>query len=779
MQVKRWLRVALVMPVMALWAMPMQADKQRPWMNTKATPEERARLLLAEMTLEEKVGQMEQMSIWDEKTVVEKYQVHKGSNFGSWLGSCNPETYNRLQSYSEASRLQIPYLIGEDAAHGDAMKDHCVVYPTSITMAATFNPALVETCAQYAAAEIRASGNHWTFAPCLDVVHDARWGRTGETYGEDPYLTATLARALIRGLQGQYDPQRNVAACAKHLLGGGASIGGVNHGHVELSPRTICTDFLPPFVAAIETGVASIMPGHNDVNGIPMHASKRLLTDCIKNFYGFKGFYISDMGDVENLLHNHIHRTADTQKEAVRQAVEAGLDMHMYSGDTTRFIRPLIELCREGRIDVKRIDDAVLRILTVKFRLGLFENRYVKEKGYEKALRTPEALEQALQAAREGVVLLKNDKDILPIDGKRYRRILVTGPNCHNQNMLGDWAVAKDSSEVVTLLDGMRREFPDAEIVYVPVGRIKGKYSATTVSTTDPETQAQRIKEGGDINDYDIERVREAARTADLIVVAGGGQGLRRDWGVRTYGESADRPSIDLYGRQVELIQAAAASGKPVVTVLFNGKPLNNPWVTEHTAALIEAWEPGSMGGQAVAEIISGRVNPSGRLPITIPQHAGQIPMFYYQTQSRYTTGYGLGSSRADDRPAFAFGHGLSYTTYACTDAAPADTLITAERPFEVKVRVSNTGRRDGAQTVMAFVRDDVSSVVTANRRLAAFTKVFLKAGESRDVTLTLAPDAFKLWNAEMKHVAESGTFTLYVSAAADKDYFKRRLVLR
>ncbi len=755
------------------------AGKVPKWMDTSLAPEKRARLLLKAMTLDEKIGQMDMMSKWDEEKVTQTHGLHQGSGFGAWIGEVSPQEYNRLQRYSEASRLQIPYLIGNDAAHGDACKQGRTVFPTSITMAATFNPALVEEAARLSAAEIRASGNNWTFAPCIDIVHDARWGRTGETYGEDPCLTSVLVKAAVNGLQGNFDPQRNVAACAKHFLGGGVSIGGVNHGHAEIAPRTLRTDFLPPFEAAIGAGVATIMPGHNDVNGIPVHASRELLTDLVKGEYKFGGFFISDMGDVENLLKNRIHRTADTQKEAVRQAVDAGLDMHMYSWDADMFIGNVRQLYKEGKISLKRIEDAALRILTLKFRLGLFEQRYIDENSCAGRLRRPEALDAALRAARESVVLLTNRQGILPLDTTHYRRILVTGPNADNQNMLGDWASPQPAENVVTLLKGMQCEFPGCRIDFVPTGRIKGKRSDVTVETTDPVTQARRMEEGGELNDYDIRKAAEAAAGADLVVLAIGGQGLRTDWGHRTYGESADRPSIDFYGKQVELVRAVAATGKPFIVVINNGKPLNNPWITEHANAIIDAWEPGMYGGQAVAEVISGRTNPSGKLPITIPQHAGQIPMFYYQTQSRYTTGYGLGSSRADDKPAFAFGHGLSYTTFSCTDATPAgDTLLTQGRPYRLEVTVKNTGKRDGTHTVMLFVRDDVSSVVTALKRMAAFEKVYLKAGEEKRVTLEVPADAFKVWNRDMEFVAEPGTFTLSVGPASDQTYFTRRVCL-
>lgn len=485
------------------------------------------------------------------------------------------------------------------------------------------------------------------------------------------------------------------------------------------------------------------------------------------------------MSDVENLLQNSLHRTAATQAEAIRQSVEAGLDMHMYSRSADNFIHPLRKLYDEGKISRKRIDDAVLRILTLKFQLGLFENRYIDAAALPSKLRRPEATSAALQAARESVILLTNHNHILPLAPGKYPRILVTGPNADNQMMLGDWAYPQDSAGIVTLLQGIRKEFGNCEVNYIPVGRIKGKSSGTTVNTTDPETQEQHIKEGGEITDFAINQAKTAAYESDLVILAIGGQGPRSDWGLRTYGESADRPSVDFYGKQVELAKAIKETGKPMIVVIFNGKPLNNEWVTAHADAIIDAWEPGMYGGQAVAEVLSGSVNPSGKLPITIPKHAGQIPMFYYQTRSRRYTGYSIGGTPSDNYPAFCFGHGLSYTSFSCKDTAPTDTILTWEKPFQVEVDVTNTGERDGAQTVMLFVRDDVSSVVTAEKRLAAFKKVYLHAGETQRITLEVPFNAFKLWNRDMDFVAEPGTFTLYVGEKADHTYFKRSITLK
>lgn len=727
------------------------------YMDVTRPIQERVEALLNQMTLEEKIGQMEMMIVGNEKTIVK----NKWYDFGAWIADLEPEECNRLQAYSEQTRLKIPYLIGADAAHGHARLKGRTVFPTSISMAATFNRELVRLAAAKSAEEIRSTGVNWTFAPCVDIVQDARWGRTGETYGEDPFLSCELVREAISGLQGNLDAKKNVATSVKHLAGGGVSVGGVNHASAELSERALRSYILPPFKAAIEAGALTIMPGHNDIAGVPAHASKWLLTDLIKKEYGFKGFYISDMLDVENLKSN-LHGIAANQEEAILMSVNAGLDMHMYSKDTTTFVAPLMKLVREKKVSEERINDAVRRILTVKFRLGLFENRYVDPKNDR--FGTEENRQVALDAARECIVLLKNEKSLLPLDVKKYKRILVTGPNADNQALLGDWSTCQPEGNVVTVLEGIKRiaEKSDIQIVYSMSGRLKSKKSTVTVNTTDPDTQRQQLEEGGGISDYSIADAVSKAKQCDLAVVAIGGYGLRTEWGMRTYGESADRPSIDFYGRQVELVKKISETGIPVVVVINNGKPLNNPWITEHVPAIVDIWEPGMYGGQALAEVLFGEVNPSGKLPITVPKHAGQIPMFYYQKYSRYLTGYGLGSSHEDEKPAFCFGHGLSYTSFEYSDLQITDEIKAGE-DIKVTFKVKNTGTRAGKETALLFVRDKISSVVTPLGMLKGFEKVELQPGEQKDVTLSVPYQELALWNTNMEHVVESGEFIMSV----------------
>ncbi|GAE82177.1 beta-glucosidase [Bacteroides reticulotermitis JCM 10512] len=436
-------------------------------MDAKLPVDKRVEALLGQMTLKEKIGQMDMVTVWDREAIFKNGYY----DFGAWLADLEPEESNQLQKLSEQTRLKIPYLIGMDAAHGYAMLTGRTVFPTSISMAATFNRELVLRTTTKAGEEIRSAGTHWAFAPCIDIVQDARWGRTGETYGEDPFLTSELVKEAVRGYQGNEDPLKRVAVSVKHLVGGGASVGGCNHASAELSERALRSYFLPPFKAAIEAGCMTIMPGHNDIAGVPVHASKWLLTDLIKKEYDFKGFFISDMGDVGNLAAS-LHQVAENQKEAIRMSINAGLDMHMYSADSMRFVAPLIELVQEKKVSQERIDDAVRRILKIKFELGLFENRYVSPE--KDNYGSKENKDLALEAAREAIVLLKNKQQILPLDKNKYKKILVTGPNADNQSILGDWSIFQPDDHVTTILEGIQTlASPEQSITYSNSGRIK------------------------------------------------------------------------------------------------------------------------------------------------------------------------------------------------------------------------------------------------------------------------------------------------------------------
>ena len=740
------------------------------YMDSSRSVDERVEALLAQMTLDEKIAQMDMVSEWNQDSIINSGYY----DFGAWIAGKEPADVNKLQALSEKTRLKIPYLIGMDAAHGYATLMGRTIYPTSISMAATFNRDLVRVSAQKAANEIRSAGTNWTFAPCVDIVHDARWGRTGETYGEDPYLSSELVKEAILGFQGDKEPLKKVAVSVKHLAAGGVSVGGVNHASADISERSLRSYIFPPFKAAIDAGCMTIMPGHNDIGGIPCHSSEWLLTDVIKDEFGFKGFFISDMMDMDNL--KSLHYTAKNQLEALEQSVNAGMDMHMYSPDTMQFLVPMKKLVKEGKISENRINDAVRRILRVKFELGLFENRYVDPA--KDIYATEENRDVALEAARECIVLLKNSDNLLPIDETKYKRILVTGPNADNQSILGDWSFFQPDSNVVTILEGMNMIASHSEIIYSNSGRIKSKLSQEKTNTTDPALQKKLLSEGGGISDYSILDAVNKAKTCDLVVVVIGGYGIRSEWGLRTYGESADRPSIDFYGRQVELVKALQATGKPVVAVVVNGKPLNNEWISANIPAIVDVWEPGMYGGKALAETLFGKVNPSGKLPITIPKNAGQLPMYYYQSASRYWTGYGLGSSRSDDVPAYCFGHGLSYTTFEYSNLQVDSVYALDEDCVDVSFKVKNIGKVKGKEVPLLFVRDCISSVVTPINLLKGFSKIELSPGEEKIVNMSVPIQSLGLWNKQMKYAVEPGEFIFSIGRSLCDIRLKKKVTI-
>jgi beta-glucosidase len=725
---------------------------------------ERVATLLNQMTLEEKVAQMDQYGVWD---LGENQATITSIGVGSVLGELTPEQYNQLQAQAEKTRLKIPILCAIDACHGDGLIPGATVFPTSISLAATFNSALAAKIATIAAREVRGYGHAWIFTPTLDVTQDARFGRAGETFGECPFVTSVMADACVRGYQGALDPLQNVAACAKHFVAGGVSQGGVNHATADVSERTLRTVFLPPFKAAVDAGCLTIMAGHNDVAGIPMHANKWLLTDVLKGEYGFKGIVVSDMADVRNLVNGALHWVASDHKSALAMGINAGVDIYMNSKNRAEFIDPVTALVKEGAVTQARIDDAVRRILRVKFLLGLFEHRYVDVAKAHQAFGAEDARRAALRGARETIVLLKNEKALLPLPLGKYKRIFVSGPDADNQSILGDWTFEQPASNIVTVLQGIRAAAGgETEIDYLNCGRIKGKPSVITrqsIETADPRLINQRIAaEDGAISDYAIAEARRRAALADLSIVVIGGYALRWEWSLRTYGESCDRPTIDLYGRQLELVQALQAAGKPVVAIIVNGPPLNEPWVSENIPAIVYALEPGMYGGQALGEILFGTVNPSGRLPYTIPRTAGQIPQFYYLRHSRFWTGYSLGTGAADNQPAWEFGHGLSYTTYHYSSlVVPAEAKLGADIPIQLTVR--NSGPMAGDHSILLFVSASYQSIAPPVKELKAFTKIHLEPGESKLVRLTVKPEDLAIWNAEMKRVIEPGEFKVVV----------------
>ncbi|MDI1446311.1 glycoside hydrolase family 3 N-terminal domain-containing protein [Polyangium sp. 6x1] len=705
--------------------------------------ERRVRALLDHMTLEEKIGQMNQyiapiyaQSIDTPDIAKKTDELLAEGRVGSFLFVTDAEEANALQEKASRARLGIPLIFGIDAVHGLAPVRGATIFPTPIGMAATFDAELVERSAEVTAREMQATGMHWAFYPVLDVARDPRWGRTAETFGEDPFVVASMGSAVVRGLQGPDRSHLRVLACLKHFLGPGAPLGGRNMGPVEVSERALRSTFFPPFQAGVEAGALSVMAAYNDVNGVPSHASEELLTHILRREWGFRGFVVSDWEGVE-MLHTR-HHVAESPKDAIRQAVLAGVDMHMH-GDG--FTEPLVELVRERAVPAWRIDEAAGRILRVKRALGLFEHRYVDAARAASVLASPEHRGVALEAARKSLVLLRNEMDLLPLR-KNLKKVLVTGPNADNTALLGDWTAPQPAENVTTVLEGIRAAVsPGTAVQFVDAGRV---FEETNES---------------------IARAAQGAKDADVAIVVLGENATRYDERgaldrrrrERTSGEGADRADLGLAGRQMDLVRAVVETGTPTVVVLINGRPLAIPWIAENVPAVLEAFEPGLVGGRAVAEVLFGDMSPSGRLPISIPRSVGQVPVHDNHPPSAEGT-YVDESAE----PLYAFGHGLSFTRFVYGDLRVPEQVRQGE-DVQVSVVVRNAGAREADEVALLFVRDVVTSVSRPVRELRGFQRVHLGPGESRWLRFRIPFESLALYDRKMERVVEPGQFEVTI----------------
>ncbi len=725
------------------------------WTDASLPSEKRAELLLREMTLEEKVGQMCQ---YVAPCYVEpgKGSAHKNidatdenlgnadladkvrrGEVGAFLHVMTSDEAVALQKLAQQSRLGIPLLLGIDAIHGNALIEGCTVYPTNINMASTFNPAFMERIGEETALEMRQRGLFWAFAPNLDIARDARWGRMGETFGEDPLLTSEMGKYAIWGLQGRDGKYSgdHVLACAKHLIAGGEPAGGLNAAPMDISERKLRELYLPPFIAAVsEAKVGSVMAAHNELNGIPCHANSRLLNDLLRGELGFDGFVVSDWMDIERL--HSMHRFAKDSTEAFVLSVESGIDMHMQG---PKYFEAVVAAVKSGRISEKRIDRAAGKILSAKFALGLFENP------------VPEIPEQisgagehrltALEAARQSLVLLKND-GVLPL--KSPRRIFLVGPNADSQTILGDWAAPQPDSAVVTVYDGLRSEFPESRI--------------------------DTLCFGGRISDVDSRGIALAAgkaAQADVCIVVVGDNSQRYSAFGRTCGENCDRDDLGLPGMQQQLLERVAAAGKPVVLVLMSGRALSVGWAKDNVDAILNVWEPGQMGGQAIAEVLAGAVNPSGKLPVTVPRNVGQVQTVYNHKHSQYSRLF----ATSETGPLWPFGYGLSYSKFEYSDMSISAREIKPDGTLVASVSLSNCGPYDGDEVVQLYIRDEYGSVTRPVKELKAFRRVSLKSGESCRVEFEITPAMLACWGAEERWSVEKGAFTVLIgSSSADED---------
>jgi beta-glucosidase len=736
-----------------------------PYKNPDLTDEARVDDLLSRMTLIEKVGQMSQfvgpehIARSEKNMTIEEMQagdtfgiypnlhssqipdVIKKGRVGSFLHVKNPEEANFLQKHAIQSRLGIPLLIGIDAIHGNGLVRGATIYPSPITMASSWNLDLVEQASIQTAKEVRANGAHWAFTPNIDIARDARWGRVGETFGEDKFLVSEMGVAVINGLQqGDFSSDTSILATAKHFVAGSDPINGLNLSPMDVSIRSLREDYFPPFERAIDAGVFTLMAAHNEVNGVPAHGNRFLLTEVLRDEWDFQGFVVSDWLDVERL--KTYHRTAPTFKEAVYQSVDAGMDMHMHG---PKFLMPLVRLVKQDRIPESRIDDAVRPILLAKFRLGLFENPFVDLSDAKKLMFNRDHKQTALELARQGIILLKNSGNILPLpDGKR---IFITGPNADNHSIMGDWVLPQPDENITTIVEGLK------EVA-------KG---STKIDYFDLKGSVRRI------HPEQIMKAAKKAKSADIAIVVVGSNPLRYDRKGKTSGENVARSSIGLFGNQLELVKAIQASGTPTIVVFVNGRPLAEPWIVENVDALIEAWEPGAMGGKALAEIVFGDVNPSGKLPITVPYSVGHMQAIYNHKPSALVRKY----ADAPTHNLYEFGYGLSYSQFEYTNVRLSKSKIENNESTQLFVTVKNTSQYAGDEIVQLYIRDKFSQVTRPVKELKGFKRISLKPGEERVVNFAITPDMLAYYNLKMNWVVEPGDFRIMVGGSSRKSDLK------
>ena len=703
--------------------------------------------LLQRMTTEEKIGQLSQLFVFDSSDPVEK-PVARGE-VGSLLFITDPAVINRLQHIAvEKSRLHIPLIFGYDVIHGFR-----TIFPVPIAMAASWDPSL-ETAGQATAAkEARSVGINWAFAPMLDIARDPRWGRMVEGAGEDPYLGSAMAAAQVRGFQGDYiGAPDHVLACMKHFAGYGAAEGGRDYDASYISDAQLQNVYLPPFHAAVKAGVGSAMSAYMDLNDVPATGNRWLLNDVLRQQWGFNGLVVSDADAVKSLVQHGYAR--DLHDAAVR-ALDAGVDMEM-AQDATAYGQSLAAALKAGEITLQQIETADRRILTAKVRLGLFEHPYVDQARIAGVLGAPEHRTQERMAAERAAVLLRNENGLLPLKKNGYKTIAVVGPLADSKfDMLGPWAFQQDLSETVTVLDGLRSELgTSAQLSFAPGVQIARKYFSffdKIDHTTHPAAWSAAQE------DQEMEKAVDLAGSSDLTIVV---LGELHDMS----GEAASRQSLDLPGREQELLEKVVATGKPVVLVLVNGRPLNVAWASQHVPAILEAWYPGTQGGSAVARLLFGDVVPGGKLPFSWPRDVGQIPINYGHNTTQAPQDQGKRYWDVESTPLYPFGFGLSYSQFAFSDLRLSKAKIKSEESLEVTVVVENTGSVRADEVAQLYLHQKYGSASRPVRELKGFQRTELKPAERKTLRFEISKDERTYWSAATRSwVIDPSTFDVWV----------------
>ena len=691
--------------------------------------------VLSLMTLDEKIGQLNQLSFgigWGPTVKVAvpdeyKQQIREGK-IGSFLNAIGAEfTYELQKVATQESRLKIPLIFGLDVIHGFK-----TTFPVPLGEAATWQPELVEMSAHYQALEAASAGIHWTFSPMVDIARDPRWGRIMEGAGEDPYLGSLMAAAHVRGYQGNLS-NLNIIACVKHYAGYGGAEGGRDYNTVDFSERTFRDIYLPPYKAGVEAGAHTLMASFNEIGGIPASGSKYLLNDILRDEWGFKGFVVSDWNSIGEMIN---HGFASDLKHAGEISLNAGLDMDMESRSYLTYLK---ELVAEGKVKESVIDESVRRILRIKFMLGLFDDpfRFCSKEREQKNIMTNEIKNASLDVAKRSFVLLKNEDNILPLK-KDYKKIAVIGPLAKSKlDPLGEWNALGIEEDVTSVFEGLKKYVGDkSEILYAEGCKI-----------TDPS------KDG-------FKEAVDQAKDADVIILC---VGESRSMS----GEAYSRSSLDLPGVQEDLAKELLKTGKPIVAVLMNGRPLSVNWLNDNADAILETWFAGTMTGDAVAQVLFGEYNPSGKLPVTFPRTVGQVPIYYNHKntgrpgneKNRYTSKY----LDLPLTPLYPFGYGLSYTTFIYSEVTLSNSKLTNKDSLVVTVKVKNTGKYDGEEVVQLYVQDLVGSVTRPVKELKGFKKILLKSGEEKSVDFIIHEKDLRFTAADMKFKSEPGLFKVFI----------------
>lgn len=781
-------------------SVPSLAAKKEvtPYKNKALPVEQRVEDLLACMTLEEKVGQTLCLLGWDsyvvertrgrgsvsvsEKFVRELSEQHVGMYWGTYradpwtrktlANGLTPglaaKAGNAIQRYAlEKTRLGIPVFLAEEAPHGH-MAIGTTVFPTGIGMAATFDTELMQEVGAQIGKEIRLQGGHISYGPILDIARDPRWSRVEETLGEDPVLTAEMGAAMVKGLGGgDLSKPYSTIATLKHFLAYGATEGGQNGNPTFMGIRDLHETFLPPFRRVVDAGALSVMTSYNSMDGTPCTSNSYLLTDVLKKQWGFKGFVVSDLYSIDGIWETH--HVAPTLEDAAVLAAQAGVEVDLGG----KAFYELINAVRQGKIEERVVDDAVRQVLRMKFEMGLFDDPYVDPDKAAREVHNDAAIALARRAAQESVTLLKNSANILPLS--KNIRVAVVGPNANNRyNQLGDYTAPQPDETIKTVVDGIRSKLPASQVEYVRGCAIR------------------------DTTESNIDEAVRVANNADVVVAVVGGSSARdfkteyKETGAAVTdsktindmecGEGFDRATLSLLGKQQQLLDALKQTGKPLVVVYIEGRPLVKNWADENADALLTAYYPGEQGGMAVADVLFGDYNPAGRLSVSVPRSVGQLPVYYNKKNP-----YGHDYVEMPVTPLYPFGYGLSYTTfeYSNLEVNPVENAEASSHPsllashslkVEVSFDLTNTGSRDGEEVAQLYLRDEVASVVQPNRQLKKFQRVMLKSGERRRVSFVLNYDDLAVVTAGLQRVVEPGEFTVMVGSSSNDIRLEKKI---